>query len=260
MSEAMYLAASGAIVQQMRLEVLSNNLSNINTTGFKEDRTVFKAYLPVPPDIAEGNLRVALISGKPGVSPPYLPSNFHVTFDGTKTDFSPGRLKYTGNDLDLAIKGRGFFCVAGSKGIQYTRKGDFTLNKEGLLVTQEGLPVLGKKGVIKIEGEDISVNLEGNIMVDGDEIDTIRVVDFPQPYVMEKIGDTFFVPVDPRSPVYTALDASVNQGCIEGSNVNAIKMMTEMIEVLRAYESYQKAIQSANDSTLKAINEVGKLA
>ena len=124
MSQSMYIAASGALVQQMRLEILSNNLSNLNTMGFKEDRTVFKAHFPGSAAITEEDSREALVSGEPTFMPLYVSSNAYVTFEGTKTNFSPGELKYTGNSLDFALNGNGFFCVETPDGIQYTRKGE----------------------------------------------------------------------------------------------------------------------------------------
>jgi len=183
-----------------------------------------------------------------------------VAFEGTRTSFSPGQLKHTGNALDLGLDGNGFFCVKTPEGVQYTRKGNFSLNQEGVLSTQEGLPVLGNGGEIKIDGRDIVVDVEGNISVDGKQIDTIKIADFPQPYALEKVGDTLFVPIDPRVSEDIAEGVKVSQGFIELSNVDAVRVMTEMIEVLRAYESYQKVIRSVDEITSKAINEVGTLA
>jgi flagellar basal-body rod protein FlgF len=260
MSETMNVAASGALVQQMRLEVLSNNLSNINTIGFKEDRSVFSAYLPGSPEPIKGISEMALVSGNQGSLNRYLPSNFHVEFEGTKTSFSPGQLKHTGNELDLALDGNGFFCVKTPEGVQYTRKGNFSLNKDGVLATHEGLPVLGNGGEIKIDGQNIVIDIEGNLSVDGKQVDTIKIVDFSHPYALEKIGDTLFTPINPGVTEEIADRVQVSQGFVELSNVDAVKVMTEMIEVLRAYESYQKVIRCVDEITSKAINEVGTLA
>ncbi len=256
MSESIYTAASGAIVQQIRLEVLSNNLANINTVGFKEDRTVFRSYLPgsLPPE--GGSPEVTLISG--GQQAPL--NNIQVAFEGTMTNFSPGHQKYTGNALDLALNGKGFFCVQTPEGTQYTRKGNFSLNKEGMLVTQEGLTVMGNGGEIKIDGQNIVVDAKGNITVDGKQTDTIKIVDFPKPYPLKKVGDTMFALMDPGVIENNAEEIKISQGFVELSNVVAIRVMTEMIEVLRAYESYQKVIKSVDDVTSKAINEVARLA
>ena len=261
MSGAIYTATSGALAYQMRLDVLSNNLSNIGTVGFKEDRTVFRTYLPASQDPIDEDLQTTLMSEEPTTLESYQISNSLVAFEGTITDFSPGQLKQTGNAFDLAIDGNGFFCIQTPGGVQYTRKGNFTLNQEGVLANQEGLPVLGNGGEIKfIDGKDLIVDKEGNISIDGEEIDSLKIVNFPIPDRLKKVGNTLFEPADPAIIEEKAEGFSINQGFIELSNVDAIRVMLEMIEVLRGYESYKKAIQSVDDITSKAINEVGQLA
>jgi len=181
------------------------------------------------------------------------------------TDHSGGSLKSTGNDFDLALVGKGFFCVQTPDGIHYTRKGDFTLNAEGVLVTRSGWPVLGESGEISVDGESnpnlhrkFSVDEQGHLSVDGNQVDSLRLVDFPQPYNLVKVGDALFKAKDSGPGEIQAEEVSVNQGFIELSNVDAVKMMTEMIEVLRGYESYQQIIRSVDDVNSRAINEIGK--
>jgi len=115
MNDIIYTAASGAIINQIRLEILSNNLSNLNTAGFKADRSIFRTYLPS----SSG-------SDTSGDMSPNFTCNYHVEFEGTKTDFSSGGLQYTGNVLDLALEGDGFFCIKTQDGTRYTRNGNFT--------------------------------------------------------------------------------------------------------------------------------------
>jgi flagellar basal-body rod protein FlgG len=261
MSGAIYTATSGALAYQMRLDVLSNNLSNIGTVGFKEDRTVFRAYLPASPNPIDETFQTTLMSEEPTTVESYQVSNALVAFEGTRTDFSPGQLKQTGNAFDLAIDGNGFFCIQTPGGVQYTRKGNFTLNDEGVLANQEGLPVLGNGGEIKfVDGKKFFVDKEGNISIDGEEIDTLKIVNFDDPDRLKKVGNTLFESTDPNMIEEKAENFNLNQGFIELSNVDAIRVMLEMIEVLRGYESYKKAIQSVDDITSKAINEVGQLA
>ena len=259
MSVAIYTATSGALAYQMKLEVLSNNLSNINTVGFKQDRTVFRTYLPGSQNHITGTLHTKLISGEPGTLAPFQTSNSLVAFESTRTDFTSGQLRHTGNALDLAIDGNGFFCVQTSEGIQYTRKGNFTLNQEGVLITQEGLPVLGDGGEIKIDGQDYVVDKEGNISVDGIQIDTLKIVNFADPQSVKKVGNTLFAPADSSFVEEKAERFMVSQGFIELSNVDAVRVMTEMIEALRGFESYKKVIQSIDEVTSKAIDKVGRL-
>ncbi len=206
------------------------------------------------------------MSEKPTTLESYQISNSLVAFEGTRTDFSPGQLKQTGNAFDLAIDGNGFFCIQTPGGVQYTRKGNFTLNHEGVLANQEGLPVLGNGGKIKFtDAKDFIVDKEGNISIyreeEGrEEIDTLKIVSFAAPHSLKKVGNTLFKPAGPGIIEEKAEGFGINQGFIELSNVNAIRVMLEMIEVLRGYESYKKIIQSVDDVTSKAINEVGQLA
>jgi len=126
------------------------------------------------------------------------------------------------------------------------------------MVTQEGLPVLGDGGIIQIDTSDFVVDANGNIVVDGGVVATIKVVDFPQSS-LEKAGNTRFTTLDPMNKGETAEEVNVKQGYVEHSNVNIIRMMTDMIDTLRGYESYQKIIRSLNDIDSKAINEVGSV-
>ncbi|MCJ7615166.1 MAG: flagellar basal-body rod protein FlgF [Desulfobacterales bacterium] len=246
MSGAIQLVAAGGIFYEKKLAVLANNLANISTVGFKRDQAFQLSGLKENPE---------------GISiPGKSPNPFPIMPFGTRTDFSPGLQKHTGNALDLSLDGNGFFCIETSEGIQYTRKGNFTLNDSGELVTQEGLLVLGEGGKIEIDGNNVVVDAEGNVSVDGTLVDTIKIVDFPQPYALEKAGNSLFALADPDIAENKAEEVEVQQGLVEFSNVDAIRVMTEMIEVLRGYESYQKIIQSINDVSLKAINDVGRLA
>lgn len=246
MSGAIQLIGAGEIFYEKKLAVLANNISNINTVGFKADQAFRLSDL-------NGNPERSSISGKQQILFPILPF-------GTKTDFSSGPVKHTSNALDLALEGNGFFCIKTPEGVQYTRKGNFTFNEEGLLVTQEGLSVLGERGEIEINGKDFVVDGQGNVMVDENQVDTIKIVDFPQPYALKKGGNSLFALTDPDIAENKAEGVEVRQGFVEFSNVDAIKMMTEMIEVLRGYETYQKIIQSIDDINSKAINDVGRLA
>lgn len=258
--EAIYVAASGALVQEARLEVLSNNLANINTIGFKEDRAVFSNYLPEGKNGTSGSDIDLLASEGFETLYPYRLSNTQVKFEGTRTSFEQGQIRQTGNQLDFAISGNGFFCVETLEGEQrYTRKGNFTRNEEGTLVTQDGLIVLSKNGrEITLDGNNISVDAEGNISVDGLDGDTFKIVAFDNPYSLVKYGDASFAPADPLVRGRDAEGFQVLQGDIELSNVNPIKVMTEMIEVHRAFESYQRIIKSMDETVSGSLNEIGR--
>ncbi len=241
---------SRTMAREMKLEVLSNNIANANTVGFKEDKVFRISGTPASvwdnlSAANRNNLSINNISSLPV---------------GTFTNFEQGQLKETGNALDLALDGEGFFAVKTPQGQQYTRKGNFVLNAKGTLVTQEGYPVLGGNGgEIQISGQKVVVDASGGIIVDGVNVDTLHLVDFANKKGLLKIGDSLYSPQDPNDPGIPADKTLVQQGFIEVSNVDSVKIMTEMIDVIRGYESYQKVLQSMSDINSKA-NEIGKLS
>jgi flagellar basal-body rod protein FlgF len=257
MSGEIYMAAVGALAYEKRLQIISNNLANSNTVGYKQDQGQFKIFNLA--DIPEGPIQTS--DELDTTQADMFWNQFNVY-----TDHSAGSLKNTGNDLDLALVGKGFFCVQTPDGIHYTRKGDFTLNADGVLVTRTGWPVMGESGEISIDGQanpqrhkKFSVDEEGNISVDGNQIDSLRLVDFQPPYNLTKVGEALFKPAESVPAEIQAGDVRVSQGFLELSNVDAVKMMTEMIEVLRGYESYQKIIRSVDEVNSRAINEIGRM-
>lgn len=249
MSGSMYLAASGAILQQMRLEIIANNVANINTPGYKEDLPIFRLqYSETDPSAADNNQTAFQRQEISPYAPPF----------GLRTDFSSGSIKSTGNALDLAISGDAFFTIQTQDGVGYTRQGNFRLNEEGTLITQNGDPVLGQGAEITIEGSKVSVGLDGTIEVDGQVLDQIRLVRFDDLSQIKKVGNTFFRPADGFGTEIEieAENATIHQGVIEVSNVNAIRSMTDMIEALRVSEAYQKVIHAVDEVTSKTVNDV----
>jgi flagellar basal-body rod protein FlgG len=248
MSGTIYQAAAGALLQQMRLDVLSNNLANVNTTGFKADQPLFR----MNPTATESP---AAPGNEPGRITPYAPPM------EARTNYDNGPLTRTGNTLDVAIVGKGFFEVQTPDGSRFTRKGNFTVNEQGVLATAEGWPVLGEGGEIAIEGGRIEIGDQGEVRVDGDAVANLRVVDFPEPYNLLKTGDTLFMPAEGvQGQAVEEGESQVAQGYLEASNVNAIRTMTEMIETLRVFEAYQRIIRTADEATAKTVNEVGRSA
>ncbi len=248
MSGTIYMAASGAILAQNRLDVIANNLANIDSVGFKKSDGVFR----MADYQNQGNATTRLTGyGRP--LPATLP--FEIL-----TDYSQGRLKQTDNPLDLAIKGDGFFCIGGLETESYTRKGNFTLDPEGILITQDGMPVLGDRGLVVVDGTDVYVDGEGNVLVDGEITDRLRIVDVDQPGDLKKVGNSLFALTNPDVPPTEADNYEVIQGNLEMSNVEPVKMMTEMIETHRMFEAYQKIIRSVDDATGRMIEQAGRLA
>ncbi len=255
MTGSIYMSATGALANEKRLHLISNNLANVNSVGFKKDRGRFRAF-----DLAAGTTAAKRpVNWERSQAPQYWMEY------STYTDFSAGKLKKTGNPFDMALSGTGFFCVQTPDGIQYTRRGDFTVNEDEVLVTQEGWPVLGKGGEIQIkiakpsgDNREISVSEDGFITVDGSQVDRLRIIDFTQAHALEKAGHNYYRALKPNSLQELDEGLRVSQGFLEMSNVDTVRMMTEMIEVLRGYESYQKMMRSIDDMNARLINDVGR--
>ena len=257
MSGSIYMAATGAMAYEKRLQLLSNNLANADTVGFKKDRGRFRAFY-----LSEVIDREKLpVNWRESQAPEYWMEY------RTYTDFSNGGLKKTDSPYDLALSGGGFFCVRSPDGVLYTRRGDFTVNEDEVLVTQEGWPVLGKGGEIEIrlakpskDQQEFSISQDGTVTVNGSEVDRLRIVDFTRLHSLEKAGHNYYRALRPEALEELDQDLQVNQGYLELSNVDTINMMTEMIEVLRGYESYQKMMRSVDEMNAKLINDVGRSA
>jgi flagellar basal-body rod protein FlgG len=254
MSGEIYMAAVAALAYEKRLEVVANNLANVNSAGFKRDDVSFQAYLTSEAGQAQA------------VQPPYpapqAGSNFWIAYQ-SRTDFTPGPLKQTGNVFDLAVNGKGLFSAESPEGTVYTRRGNFTLSSEGILVTQEGWPVQGEGGEIRVEGRSagpgglaFSVGEDGTVRVNGRDVGRLRIEDFPQSGSLVKTGQGYFKSAGGGGEPLE--NFSIAQGFLEMSNVQAVQSMVEMIEILRGYESYQRVIRAVDDANAKSINEVGR--
>ncbi len=244
MNSGMYSAISGNLAAMKRLDIISNNLANVNTPGFKKDKMSFESMLA-------GN-----------VSPPAVPQGSTadpiLQKDNVYIDYSAGQVSQSGNMLDLAIDGDGFFEIQTPQGKAYTRQGNFRLSVDGTLVTSDGHQVLGQDGVINVQGGQIEIDGKGVITVDGTTVGTISVVDFPKPYNLKKIGSAQFQPADAQA-VPQQVPSGVIQGSLEGSNVETISEMVQMIETSRYFEACSKVIRNYDDIAAKAANDIGKL-
>ncbi len=242
MSGTIYKAGAGAILQQIRLEAYANNLANVNTIGFKADQPVFRFDPPeIPANTPNNGTRL---------SPYALPLEY-------VTNHEAGPLRETGGPMDVAIVGNGFFEVQTPDGVQYTRNGRLSINEDGLISTTEGWPVMGQGGQISVEGGRIEIGEDGEIKVDGDVAGTLKVVDFNDPSRLRKAGNSLFKADGPDAGPAEADGYRIAQGALEASNVNAIRTMTEIIETLRVFETYQKVIRCADEATAKTVNDVG---
>ena len=211
MSDSIYMATSGALCNQQRLEILSNNLANINTTGFKEEMAYIRVT-EVPPGVKE-----SLQNTVPTDTEPTAPLWQELE---SRTVFSQGGLRATGSPLDLAIDGEAFFCVQTPEGVRYTRNGSFTRSAEGELTTHDGFAVLGESGPIQIDdGRRVTVDETGNVSVDGAQVAKLRLVELDQSHLLQRLGGTLFAAQEDgtiqETPSETAQGSSRSPGVVK---------------------------------------------
>ncbi len=223
--------------------MLANNIANASTGGYKSDREFYSLYMAPDVDL-EADL----------VDPATMP-----VIERPWTDFSQGVLSATGNQLDLALSGKGFFLVDGPSGPLYTRNGSFRLSKDGRLVTMDGYPVReAAGGNLLFQGSGtITVSSDGTMSQDGNVIGQIEIRDFPAAGLVKR-GNNYFMPADP-SIQPAAADASVTQGQLEGSNAGTAESAVRLIGIMRQFEMLQKAVSLGMEMNQHAIQEVAKV-
>ena len=235
MIKGIYIALSGALAKQRHMDIFAQNMANATTTGYKKERISFKDYL-IPVDNAKTN-------GKDGRAMSQISDML--------TDHSGGTLMKTDNPLDVAINGEGFFALEKNK---YTRDGSFKIDGDGFLVTKDNIKVLGSGGPISIQGSRIDISNSGDIFVDDVSVASLKVVDFPDKRVLSKLDGGNFT-TDKQG---IEVDPMISQGYLEGSNVDVVREMVQMLTALREFESYQKIIQSFDDASSTTIDKLGR--
>jgi flagellar basal-body rod protein FlgG len=174
-----------------------------------------------------------------------------------QTDFSQGVVRPTGHSLDFALEGEGFFVVEGPQGeTYYTRQGTFSLNAAGVLVTPNGLPVQGESGPLRVRSGRLEVDATGRVLVDGQVLDRLKLVNFPQPYPLEKAGETLFRATVPNPAEQDATGVVVHQGALELSNAQPMRLLADVLLTSRAYEAYQKVIQAFDATAARTVNDI----
>ncbi len=251
MIRGMYTATTGMIQQARKLDTVANNLSNINTNGYKRDRAINRSF--------DDELLLRMGGGSQGSYSRRIGNiNHGVYIDEVVTSFEQGNVNQTYKNTDVALLGQGFFTILTDEGVQYTRDGSFTIDSFGRLTTAEGWPVLGEQGEIYLYGDDFTIDGHGNIAQDGLYIDTLLVVDFDDKDTLRKVGDNYFINTDgDNQPVQ--FTGEVRQGFLEGSNVEPIREIVDMMNATRAYETNQRLIKMMDDTLSKAVNEVGRV-
>ncbi len=258
MLKGLYTAHTGMVNEQNRMDILTNNLANASTVGFKKEGSTSEAFK----DIFVHKLKDSSVGvrnsqrigiGNPGVK---IGENY--------TNYTQGSYRITDNTYDLALSGDGFFAVeytnkAGETSTKYTRAGAFTLNQQGDLVTQDGDFVLDTNNrhirLNTLLDSDISDN--GAISQNGVVVATIQIADFSDYNYLEKFAETLYQPVEGAE--LTNSSAKVQSGALEMSNVQTVSEMVDLISVTRAYEANQKIIQTYDQSLEIAVNQLGKL-
>ncbi|SDR37085.1 flagellar basal-body rod protein FlgF [Pseudovibrio sp. Tun.PSC04-5.I4] len=244
MENAQLIGLSRQSTLRRNLDVVANNLANTNTTGYKAQRMIFEEYLMPNAQASE-----------------FQRSDHPLSFTqdvGTATVLTQGPIRLTGNPLDIAIDGEGYFAVAGAEGEQfYTRAGSLAIDPDGMLVTDAGLPVLADGAPIQINPEDgaITITREGVLSTPQGELGRLDVYTFDNRQELMHVGANLFSGTDP----IPATNPSVLQGALEGSNVEGVREISRMIEITRQYKSVSKMMSQRNELRQRSIRELGSV-
>jgi flagellar basal-body rod protein FlgF len=244
MNSGIYTAFSGMQSKMDALEVLANNLANLNTTGFKEEKAFFTLLnQSINASTGSDNLTQAI--------------NQTVQTQ-TALNVAAGSLTHTGGNLDVAIEGNGFLVVDTPRGIRYTRNGSLQV-AQSVLATSEGFPIKGDNDrAIPLGPGNIQISGDGAVSVDGAIVGRLKVVAFEDVSKLQNEGNSLFVSsANPASERPSG--ATIRSGYLEQSNVNAIYSITQMVDILRHFESIKKSVDLImNDINAKAIDRLGR--
>lgn len=257
MIRGLYTAASGMIARQAQMDNVTNNLANANTPGYKLQNMNFKSFdeaviFNMDKKVGSANFKNVLGSIEMGVA-----------IDQTNTDFTQGILQDSDRNLDFALNGDGFFTVEAPDGTErYTRAGRFLLTADGRLVTPSGYSVLGidengNKVPIVLDDQSIKLEPDGSF-VSGNNKYRFAISQFQNINTLERNADNMYINRGNENPVLTQ-NTEVKQYSLESSNVDIIKTITDMISIMRSYETNQKVIQYIDDTLDKSVNQVGKV-
>ena len=257
MVRGLYTAYTGMVNEQKRLDIISNNLANSATIGYKAENVTSTSFK----DMIATKIR----DGSCGyVDQPIGTMNLGVKIGETYMDWGQGSLRETENTYDLAIQGDGFFAMKvldenGNANMMYTRNGKFIMTAEGCLVDSDGNHLQGVNGDVHIpvDAADVGIKLDGSVYADGVKVDTIELVDFADYAYLELYGKNMYRAVD--GAVAMKANGTTLQGFLEQSNVNVIDQMVSMITITRAYETNQKMIQTQDNLIGKAVSDVGRV-
>ncbi|HLG74332.1 MAG TPA: flagellar basal-body rod protein FlgF [Chloroflexota bacterium] len=269
MIRGLYTAASSMLAHMRREEVITNNLANANTIGFRGDDAEMKAF---PLEFLN-----RLFDTNRDANGNVLPSseigglNTGLMIDQVTTSYREGPIRETNNGLDMALRDTAgptsppaFFAVQTPTGTQFTRDGSFNRNANGELVTNQGYRVLGQGGAPIVlpasQDSEVKVQPDGTILVNSQQVGKLQIVTFQNPEALDKPGNTLFAQnarsgqPTPANPT----DYAVQDHALEMSNVDPVRSMAEMLDTMRAYEMNQKMVQTQDELLGKAVNDIAK--
>ena len=259
MLRGLYTAYTGMLNEQYRMDIMSNNLANADTTGYKKEGSTCQAYSEVMA------VKIKDTTENPNTPKRLGNMSLGVKIGETYTDFTQGSLRDTGNTFDLAIGGDGFFNIeftnkAGETSTKYTRDGGFTLTKDGYLTTKDGDYVLGQNGRIQLSttAANTVINRDGSIYQDGKLVSKLKITEFEDTNYLTHYGETMW-DAEEGATAKDATDANIYQGYLEMSNISVVKEMVNMINISRHYETNQKVITTYDDTLDKSANQIGKI-
>lgn len=240
MENSIYIGLSKQMALQNNMTLISNNIANMNTNGYRGQSMLFEEYIADPRGADD-------------------PLSF-VYDKGQYQNTTSGPLKYTGNALDVAVVGSGYIGIQGPNGLAYTRDGRFQIDANGTLVNASGLPVADAGGALIVlppsitaETTQVTIDEKGFIYDRNGQLGQIMLVEFENEQALEPKGNNLYTSREEPQP---ALESRIKQRQLEGSNVNPIMEMTRMIDTLRSYQSIQRTLQGENDRLRSAIQKL----
>lgn len=262
MLRGLYSSGSGMQSSLLQMDVISNNMANVNTTAFKEKMNVFKSY-PEADLVRTDDQEIQTPMGTVDPRPDIGSMAMGVSSDGTYINFRQGSLKQTGNPLDVALEGEGFFEIQMPDGeTAFSRDGSFKLNSDSEVVTSMGRRLLDTNGnPIQIPGntEKITITPNGNVFdQDNQQIAQINIVQFENKQRLEEMGENMFRQGEDNPRIENPENVKLRQGVVETTNFSPVKQMTRMIEASRKYEMNSQILQQQNSTLGQAITTVGR--
>jgi len=241
MDSGYYAACTALVARTQALDTVANNIANASTVGFRAERNLFSSVLADAGNASTSTLNPVI--------------NSYGILSGTMADTTQGTLEKTGNDLDLAIEGKGYFAVQTANGTMYTRNGSFELSSKDQMVTASGDLVLGDRGPIVLPtGGKISISADGTISSDGAVVGKVKVVEFSVGTELTNTGNSLYAAPASATPL-APTDSTVRQGVLENSNVNAVSSMIQLVEAQRNAEMAQRALSMFNSEIDKTASQ-----